>query len=64
MDYQEIAKAARDQGWRVDAKKKGDMWYSPDGRTKVMWHRTPSDKKRALRNFLARMRGGGLRWPP
>jgi hypothetical protein len=63
MNYRDIAGAAREQGWRIDSLKNGDMWYSPDGRTKVLWHRTPSDH-RAEKNFLARMRQGGLRWPP
>ena len=39
------------------------MFYSPDGRTIVLWHATPSDR-RAVRNFLSRMRAGGLEYPP
>jgi hypothetical protein len=62
MDYRDIRRAALEQGWRVEERKAADIWFSPDGATIVTWHRTPSDV-RALRNFLARMRHGGLRWP-
>jgi hypothetical protein len=39
------------------------MFYSPDGVTTALWHRTPSDH-RALDNFLSRLHKGGFRWPP
>lgn len=63
MKYRDIARAARKQGWREQPVKKGSNWLSPDGKTIVNWHGTPSDV-RAVRNFLARMKRGGLRWPP
>lgn len=62
MTYRDIAKAARAQGWIVERRRDANAWYSPDGVTIVVWHRTPSDP-RALRNFLSLMRRGGLRYP-
>ena len=62
MDFRDIRRAALAQGWRVEQTKKGEMFFSPDGRTIVVWHATPSDR-RAVRNFLARMRSGGLEYP-
>jgi hypothetical protein len=64
MDYREIAKAARKQGWREDARQGKTVWFSPDGKTTVTWHHTVSDHYRAVKNFLSRMRQGGLQWPP
>ncbi len=63
MDYAEIRRAAIEQGWRVGRVRNGENFYSPDGKTIVNWHATPSDV-RAIRNFLARTRRGGLEWPP
>ena len=63
MDYQEIERAAREQGSRMEPKKKGVMFFPPDrSMGAVMWHETPSDR-RALANFLAQMRSSGLIWP-
>jgi len=31
MNYRDIAKAAKDQGWRSESTKKGTNWYAPDG---------------------------------
>jgi hypothetical protein len=63
MDYRQIEKAAREQGWRVARTRKGAMFYPPDPeREAVTVHGTPSDR-RALNNFLARMRRSGLVWP-
>lgn len=59
MNYRRIERAARAQGWRERPTRSGTMWLSPDGKTAVAWHNTPSDQ-RAVRNFLAAMRRGGL----
>lgn len=63
MDYRKIRKAAIDQGWRVLPTRSGEMFYSPDGISKALWHHTPSDQ-RAVKNFLAELKRGGLRWLP
>lgn len=63
MNYRDIAKAAKKQGWRVEPTRSGEMWFSPNGVDKVTWHKTPSDA-RAVRNFLAEMKRGGLIYPP
>ncbi len=63
MDAENIIKAAREQGWRIEEVKKGRMCYPPDRtQTPVLWHNTPSDV-RAVRNFLAMMKRRGLRYP-
>lgn len=64
MDFRKIRKAALEQGWRVKQTKSGETFYPPDPRDEpVTWHFTPSDQ-RAVRNFLARLKKGGLIWPP
>jgi hypothetical protein len=62
MDYRKIRKAALGQGWRIEGTKAGEMFYSPDGKTKALWHFTPSDP-RAMKNFLSVLKSGGLEWP-
>ncbi len=63
MDFKDIKKAARDQGWRVESTKKGLQFIPPyPTRQIVQWHMTPSDV-RAVRNFLAKMKQAGLIWP-
>jgi len=49
----------RAQGWRLEPTRKGFMAYSPDGTTKVLMHRTPSDR-RAYQNILALLKKGGF----
>ncbi len=63
MDYRDIERAATQQGWRIEPKRRGVM-FLPADRTKaaVMWHRTPSDR-RALANFLAELKRSGFIWP-
>jgi hypothetical protein len=63
MNYRNIEKAAKAQGWRSEVRKSGVMWLSPNGQDSVMWHNTPSDV-RALKNFLSLMRKAGLVYPP
>lgn len=63
MDYRDIERAAREQGWAVKPIKKGVQFIPPDPqRPIVTWHGTPSDV-RAVRNFLAQMKRSGLIWP-
>jgi len=63
MDFDDIARAAREQGWTTKDVKKGVQFIPPDPkRAIVTWHNTPSDV-RAVRNFLAQMKRNGLTWP-
>lgn len=62
-EWKRILKAAREQGWREEEKKKGLMLYPPDKtKSPVMVHKTPSDH-RALANTLAEMKRQGFMWP-
>ncbi len=61
-DYRHVRRAALRQGWRVEPRKMGEMFKSPDGVTQVMWHRTPSDVH-AIRRFVDELRRGGFEWP-
>ena len=63
MDFREIRREAFRQGWRIKSVKSGENFYSPDGRSIVNWHNTPSDVN-AVRQFLRNMKGAGLVWPP
>ena len=63
MQYKDIERVAKVQGWRSEVKRSGVMWLSPNGKDAAMWHNTPSDV-RALKNFLSQMRRGGLVYPP
>lgn len=58
-EWQELVDRAVAQGWVARPTKKGVMFLSPDGRSKVMVHGTPSDR-RALLNARAAFRAGGL----
>jgi hypothetical protein len=62
-DAKSLVDEARLQGWVIEDRTKSWMCYSPDGVTIVNVHKTPSDW-RAHRNNVARMRKGGLTWPP
>jgi hypothetical protein len=61
-DYPKVRKEAQRQGWIVKPTRKGEMFYSPDGATMVLWHHTPSDH-RALANHIAKLRRAGFSWP-
>jgi hypothetical protein len=64
MDPKKIIRAAKRQGWTEKPLRKGVMLVPPDAsKQAVTWHGSPSDV-RAVRNFLALMRGSGLIWPP
>lgn len=57
-------RAAREQGWRERATKKGFQLIPPDpSKDPVQVHGTPSDH-RALKNLLSELRRSGLVWPP
>ncbi len=58
-EIQRLVKKLREQGWRVEETTAGYMAFSPDGVTKVLFHKTPSDH-RAMRNTISRLRKGGF----
>ena len=58
-ETRELVRRVEKQGWRVEQRKDGWMCYSPDGKTMVLIHRTPSDR-RGLQNTIARLRKGGF----
>lgn len=43
-DLRELAGRAADQGWRVVDRGEKVLFYSPDGKTIVTAHKTPSDR--------------------
>ncbi len=62
-DFSEVRKAAKRQGWDVRPTSDGEMFYSPDGKSKALWHHTPSDRN-ALKVFVRQLKRGGFIWPP
>jgi hypothetical protein len=61
-DLRKVLKAAREQGWRIESGRKGQLkLYAPDGVNIVTLHQTPSDR-RALKNAIAIMRRYGFEW--
>jgi hypothetical protein len=62
-ELRKIAKAAEDQGWRIEETKKGHRFVPPDKtQPAVQAHGTPSDV-RAQRNLLSQLKRSGLMWP-
>ncbi len=62
MAAKEVKKLVRQleqQGWRVEERGARFMCFSPDGRTIVPIHKTPSDH-RWLKNTLSELRKGGF----
>lgn len=60
-DYPKVRKAARKQGWRVEPTEHGEMFYSPDGSTKVAWHQSHSSSDpHALDALVRRLRATGV----
>jgi predicted RNA binding protein YcfA (HicA-like mRNA interferase family) len=61
---EEVKKAARGQGWSVEATKKGHVRLVPPDKTKpiVVGSGTPGDY-RAVKNLLAQAKRSGLIWP-
>ena len=58
-DFRPLIKAAREQGWRVDATRRHPVLFSPDGRAAVPVPTTPSDH-RSLANLRSQLRRAGL----
>jgi hypothetical protein len=58
-DAQKLIAKVQEQGWRVDDKGSAWLRYSPDGKTIVTIHKTPSDH-RALKNAISRLKRGGF----
>jgi hypothetical protein len=59
-DVGDLVRLAVEQGWRVDERRSGTiLLYSPDGRTIVTLHRTPSDVN-WRRAAIRRLRQGGF----
>ena len=65
VEWKKLVKEARNQGWRVEQGRKGQLKLIPPqpDRDMVVLHRTPSDR-RAFRNAVAELRRRGLEWPP
>lgn len=62
-DYPKVRKAATKQGWSVESKADGEMFFSPDGVSKAHWLFTPSDRN-AIKSFMRDLKRGGFIWPP
>lgn len=61
-ELKEVAKAAEEQGWRVEETKKGHrMFYAPDGINKVLAPGTPGGG-RGIQNLIAKLRSYGFVW--
>jgi hypothetical protein len=58
-DIKKLVEKVREQGWRVEDRGSAWLCKSPDGRTIVTIHKTPSDQ-RAIRNDVSRLRKGGF----
>lgn len=61
-ELSKIRKALIEQGWRLDDSGKHLKAFAPDGRTIVVFPRTPSDH-RSLTNAIAIARRAGFIWP-
>ena len=63
-DTEEVVRALREQGWRVERTAKGHYMAYPPDKTKgqVTFGGTPSDR-RALNNALSLLKKRGFRWP-
>jgi hypothetical protein len=59
MDFKDIRKEAESQGWAVDKTQKGHWRFRPPKGEIIVTSGTPSDY-RAILNFVARLRRGGL----
>lgn len=63
MDFRKVTKAAKDQGWSIDATKSGHPRFTnPQGEWET-FSGTPSDV-RAIHNFVQALRRKGFEWPP
>jgi hypothetical protein len=61
-ELKEVAKAAKDQGWRVKETKNGHFWFfAPDGVNKVLAAGT-SGGGRGMGNLVAKLRSYGFVW--
>ena len=62
MNLEELAKAAEQQGWRLEPTTDGLMFLPPDRtRTGVLIHRRPTEQ--ALKKTLSMLRRRGFIWP-
>lgn len=60
-DFPKVRKAASRQGWVPEPTADGEMFYAPDGSTKVAWHHAhASSDPHALDAFVRRLRATGL----
>jgi len=64
MDIEDLAQAAKEQGWSLGTTKKGHLrWVPPDPKKPiVIGSGTPSDH-RSIKNFLGQLRRSGFIWP-
>lgn len=64
-EFPKIRKAAKRQGWVIRQTRDGEMFYSPDGTTKVAWHAAHgSSDPHALEAFVRQLKKGGFWLPP
>jgi hypothetical protein len=63
VDFSEIRRAARDQGFTEEPPEVGINFVPPDPGRAIVNGR-PTAKGRELRNLLHQLRRNGLRWPP
>lgn len=60
-EYKKVRKAALAQGWTVRDTKKGEIFFSPDGKSIAPWHRAhASSNPHALDSFIRRLEAGGF----
>jgi hypothetical protein len=59
-DFPKVRKAAMKQGWISERTAAGEVFYAPDGSTKVAWHSAhASSDPHALDAFVRRLRATG-----
>lgn len=60
-EYKNIRKAALAQGWTTRETKKGELFFSSDGRSMATWHRAhASSDPNALESFVKKLEKGGF----
>jgi hypothetical protein len=61
-EYKKVVKAALEKGWKLEETKKGFRLLAPNGVGSVAFDLTESDRSRAVKNTVGRMRAHGFEW--
>ena len=56
----DLEQAARRAGWSAKPTKKGTLWLAPNGKGKVLVHRSGGSDHRAIENTRQQFRRNGL----